>query len=349
MSTIKAYGNFSPTEKLIPLDIQRRELQPTDVLIDILYCGVCHSDIHTARSEWGISKYPVVPGHEIVGRVLATGADVVRFKTGEIVGVGCMVDSCRHCTACADGLEQYCEKGATFTYGSPDPFLGGQTFGGYAENLAADEKFVLSIPASLDISRVAPLLCAGITTWSPLRHWKVKAGDKVGVIGIGGLGHMGIKLAHAMGAYVVAITSSSAKVADAISLGADEVLVSANPELMKSNADSFDLLLNTIPVAHDVDPYIKLLKRDATMVIVGANEPLKNINAALLIRKRKNVAGSLIGGIAETQELLDFCGRYNVLPDVEMINIQQINEAWDRVVRSDVKYRFVIDMMSLKS
>lgn len=349
MDTINAYGNLSATEELIPLKISRRAVMPADVKIDILYCGVCHSDIHTARSEWGVSQYPVVPGHEIIGRVVAAGQSVTRFRVGDIVGVGCMVDSCRHCTACEEGVEQYCEHGATFTYGSKDIFLGGYTYGGYSENIVVDERFVLRIPENLDISRAAPLLCAGITTWSPLKHWNVKKGDKVGVVGLGGLGHMGIKLAHALGAYVVMITSSPGKANDARMLGADEVLISGDAAAMKSHAHSFDFLLNTIPVGHDADPFLKLLKRDKTMVIVGANEPLTHVNAALLVKRRKNIAGSLIGGIAETQEMLDFCATHGVLPEVEMIPIQKINEAWERVVRSDIKYRFVIDMKSLKT
>ena len=337
MSTTKAYGNQSATEALIPLTIERRSIQPTDVQIDILYCGVCHSDIHTARSEWGPAKYPVVPGHEIIGRVIGVGAEVSSFKEGDLVGVGCMVDSCQHCASCAEGLEQYCENGATYTYGSADKISGGHTFGGYSENIVVDEKFVLHVPENLDTSRVAPLLCAGITTWSPLRHWNVKAGDKVGVIGLGGLGHMGIKFAHALGAKVVMITTSESKGEDAKKLGADEVLISKDAEAMKAHKDSFDFLLNTIPVGHDVDPYLNLLKRDATMVLVGAIEPVANVNGGTLVRKRKNLAGSLIGGIKETQEMLDFCGQHNVLPEVEMIAIQDINEAWTRVVKADVK------------
>ncbi len=349
MSTVKAYGNHSATEKLVPLNIERRSLEANDVQIDILYCGVCHSDIHTARSEWGPAKYPVVPGHEIVGRVISVGSEVSKFKEGDLVGVGCMVDSCQHCEACEEGLEQYCAERPTMTYGGKDKILGGHTFGGYSEKIVVDEKFVLRVPENLDISKVAPLLCAGITTWSPLRHWNVKAGDKVGVIGLGGLGHMGIKLAHAMGAKVVMITTSPEKGKDAKMLGADEVLISKDAAAMAEHQDSFDFLLNTIPVGHDVDPYINLLKRDATMVMVGAIEPLKAVNSGLLVRLRKNIAGSLIGGIKETQEMLDFCGEHNVLPEVEMVNIQNINEAWDRVVKADVKYRFVIDMASLKA
>lgn len=347
-TTIKAYGNHSATEELVPLQIERRDLQAHDVHIEILYCGVCHSDIHTARSEWGPARYPVVPGHEIVGRVIEVGSSVSKFKEGDIVGVGCIVDSCRSCHSCEDGLEQYCENGMTGTYGSPDKISGGHTFGGYSERILVDENYVLSIPSNLDISKVAPLLCAGITTWSPLVHWKVKKGDKVGVIGLGGLGHMGIKLAHAMGAHVVMITTSPEKGKDARELGADEVLISKDADQMKAHANSFDFLLNTIPVGHDVNPYILLLKRDKTMVMVGAIEPIEPMNSALLVLKRKHIAGSLIGGIKETQEMLDFCGEHNILPEVEMINIQNINEAWDRVVKADIKYRFVIDMVSLK-
>lgn len=348
MEKVKAYGAQSETADLDVLTIDRRDLVGTDVQIDILYCGVCHSDIHTARSEWGPAKYPVVPGHEIVGRVLAVGDKVTKFKAGDLVGVGCMVDSCKECNSCKEGLEQYCENGATMTYGGNDTHLGGHTFGGYSEKIVVDEEFVLSVPENLDVEKVAPLLCAGITTWSPLRHWNVKKGDKVGVIGLGGLGHMGIKFAHAMGAHVVMITRSAGKAADAEALGADEVLISTDEEQMKAHANSFDFLLNTIPVKHDVNPYILLMKRDTTMAMVGAIEPLEPMHSGLLVMKRKNIAGSMIGGIKETQEMLDFCGEHNVVSDVEMINMQDINTAWDRVVKADVKYRFVIDMKSLK-
>lgn len=348
MSTVKAYGNQSATAPLGALTIERRALNPDDVSIEILYCGVCHSDIHTARSEWGPAKYPVVPGHEIIGKVIAVGDAVSRFKTGNVVGVGCMVDSCQHCDSCAKDLEQYCENGFTGTYGGIDKHLGGHTFGGYSEAIVVKEKFVLNIPENLDIAKAAPLLCAGITTWSPLKHWQVKAGDKVGIIGLGGLGHMGIKFAHAMGAKVVMITTSAAKGQDAPLLGADEVLISTDQSQMDLHKNSFDFLLNTIPVGHDVDPYLNLLKRDKTMVMVGAIEPLTNLNSGILVRKRRNITGSLIGGIRETQEMLDFCGEHNVLPEVELIDIQNINAAWDRVVKADIKYRFVIDMESLK-
>lgn len=348
MNTVKAYGNQSATAPLGALTIERRALNPDDVSIEILYCGVCHSDIHTARSEWGPAKYPVVPGHEIIGKVTAVGNAVSRFQIGDVVGVGCMVDSCQHCESCAENLEQYCENGFTSTYGGIDKHLGGHTFGGYSEAIVVKEKFVLHIPGNLDIAKAAPLLCAGITTWSPLKHWDVKAGDKVGIIGLGGLGHMGIKFAHAMGAQVVMITTSAAKGNDARLLGADEVLLSTDPGQMELHKRSFDFLLNTIPVGHDVDPYLNLLKRDKTMVMVGAIEPLTHLNSGILVGKRRNIAGSLIGGIRETQEMLNFCGEHNVLPEVEMIDIQNINEAWDRVVKAAVKYRFVIDMASLK-
>lgn len=347
MTTVKAYGAPSATESLGALTIQRRTLQDDDVQIDILYCGVCHSDIHTARGDWGNKHYPIVPGHEIIGRVTALGAKVSRFAVGDVVGVGCMVDSCQHCGACQEGLEQYCDHGVTLTYGSPDKHLGGVTQGGYAQSIVVKDAFVLRIPEALAISKAAPLLCAGITTWSPLQHWQVKRGDKVGVIGLGGLGHMGIKFAKALGAHVVMITTSVSKAADAKRLGADEVLLSTDSDAMKQHKDSFDFLLNTIPVGHDVDPYLRLLKRDATMVLVGSLEPLKHLNASLLTRKRRHIAGSLIGGIQETQAMLDFCAEHQVLPDVEMIPIQAINQAWQRVIESDIKYRFVIDMQSL--
>lgn len=344
----KAYGVQSPTDDLNPMNIERRELLAKDVWIDILYCGVCHSDIHTARNDWGRTKYPIVPGHEIVGIVKAVGEEVTKYNVGQKVGVGCMVDSCRHCASCQEDLENYCENGSTMTYGSEDKVSGGVTYGGYSENIVVDEDFVLSIPDNLDLAKVGPLLCAGITTWSPLRHWNIKAGDKVGVIGLGGLGHMGIKFAHALGAKVVMITRSQDKAQDAKQLGADEILLSTDLEAMRAQRDSFDFLLNTIPVGHDVDPYMSLLKRDATMVLVGSIEPLTQVNGRHLVLKRKNLAGSLIGGIKETQEMLDFCGEHNIVADCEMINIQDINEAWERVIKADVKYRFVIDMVSLK-
>lgn len=347
-TTVKAYGAKSSDAALKELKIERRSLQPKDVKIKIDYCGVCHSDIHTVRNDWGGSKYPVIPGHEIIGTVEAVGDDVKDFKVGQTVGVGCMVDSCRTCSSCQEDLEQYCEQGLVGTYNGKDEHLGGHTFGGYSQQIVVDEHFVLNIPKNLDIKATAPLLCAGITTWSPLSHWKVKKGDKVGVVGLGGLGHMGIKLANALGAHVVMITRSESKAQDAKDLGAHEVLISTDDKQMQEHANSFDFLLNTIPVKHDMNPYLSLLKRDRTMVLVGAIEPLEPLHGASLILKRKRVAGSLIGGIKETQEMLDFCGKHNITCDVEMINMQNINEAYERVTSSDVKYRFVIDMESLK-
>lgn len=348
MTQVSAYAAQSNTDALAPFTIERRDTGPKDVQIAIEYCGVCHSDIHMARNEWGFSNYPIVPGHEIVGRVTEVGSDVSNFKAGDLVGVGCMVDSCKKCSACDEDLEQYCENGSTMTYNGEETVIGGKTFGGYSTDITVDQDFVLRVPENLDVKAVAPLLCAGITTWSPLKHWKVKAGDKVGVIGLGGLGHMGIKLAHALGATVVMITRSASKGADAKALGADEVLISSDDTAMESHANSFDFLLNTIPSGHNMDPYIALLKRDATMVIVGAIEPLEpGFNGGPLIFGRKRIAGSLIGGIKETQEMLDFCGEHNIVSDVEMINMQDINEAYERMIKSDVKYRFVIDMKSM--
>lgn len=346
MST-KAYAAFTATEDLKPLTIERRKLNAFDVFIDVEYCGVCHSDIHTARAEWGQPNYPVIPGHEIIGRVLEVGPSVTKFKVGQLVGVGCMVESCQHCHSCDEGLEQYCENGFTGTYNSLRSKYGGVTYGGYSENIVVEENFVLNIPENIDVKGAAPLLCAGITTWSPLRHWNVKAGDKVGVIGLGGLGHMGVKFAKAMGAHVVMITTSEKKGADAKLLGADEVLLSTDKEQMKAHTYSFDFLLNTVPVKHDVNQYLNLLKLDKTMCIVGAIEPL-DIHGGILINKRRSVAGSLIGGIKETQEMLDFCGEHNIVSEVEVIAIQEINTAYERMIKSDVKYRFVIDMKSLK-
>lgn len=347
-TTIKAYGAKASDADLEELQIERRSLQPKDVKIKIDYCGVCHSDIHTVRNDWGGSKYPVIPGHEIIGSVEAVGDEVTDFKVGQTVGVGCMVGSCHTCPSCKEDLEQYCNKGLIGTYNGKDEHLGGHTFGGYSQQIVVDEHFVLNIPDSLDIKATAPLLCAGITTWSPLSHWNVKKGDKVGVIGLGGLGHMGIKFANALGAHVVMITRSPEKAKGAKDLGAHEVLISTDDKQMKEHSDSFDFLLNTIPVKHDMNPYLNLLKRDKTMVLVGAIEPLDPLHGASLILSRKRVAGSLIGGIKETQEMLDFCGKHNITSDVEMINIQNINEAYERVISSEVKYRFVIDMKSLK-
>ncbi len=349
-TTTKAYGTDAAKADLMPIDIKRRDVGEDDVKIDITYCGVCHSDIHTARNEWGNTVYPVVPGHEIVGRILETGKNVAKFKKGDVVGVDCMVDSCLSCESCKDGLEQYCEKGFTGTYNSTDKNLKGhRTYGGYSTTIIVDKKFILSIPKNIDEKAVAPLLCAGITTWSPLKQWKVKKGDKVGVIGLGGLGHMGVKFANAMGAHVVMITTSPEKAKDAKALGAHEVLISKDGDEMKKHMNSFNFILNTIPVGHDLNPYIGLLKRDATMVIVGAVEPLKPFHGGGIIMGRKRIAGSLIGGIKETQEMLDFCGKHNIVSDIEMIDMKDINKAYQRVIDSDVKYRFVIDMASLKN
>lgn len=346
------YAAHSATSALIPFTFERRDPRASDVVIDILYCGVCHSDIHSARNEWGGSHYPLVPGHEIVGRVAAVGHGVTHFKTGDLVGVGCMVDSCRRCPSCADGLEQYCDNGFTATYGSNDKSGGTphkKTFGGYSNKITVESRFVLRIPTNLDPAAAAPLLCAGITTYSPLKHWKVGVGQKVGIIGLGGLGHMGVKFAHAMGAQVVIITTSPAKGADAKKLGADDVLLSKDAAAMAAAQNSFDFLLNTIPVGHDVDPYMGLLKRDATMVVVGAVEPLTKVSGVPLIFRRRAMAGSLIGGLPETQEMLDFCGTHNITCDIEMVAMQDINKAYERTVKGDVKYRFVIDMATLKA
>lgn len=346
----KGYATHGATEHLQPFHFERRDPLDDDVVINIEYCGICHSDIHTARDEWGGTVYPAVPGHEIVGKVTAVGANVTDFKEGDLVGVGCLVDSCRHCDACNEGLEQYCENGWTGTYNSEDKFGGTEhqvTLGGYADTITVDKRFVLHIPDNLDPAGAAPLLCAGITTYSPLKHWKVGPGQKVGVIGLGGLGHMGVKLAHAMGAHVVMITTSPEKGEDAKKLGADEVLLSTDANAMNEAMSSFDFLLNTIPVGHNTDPYMNLLKRDGVMVIVGAIETLTQVNGIPFIFNRRSMAGSLIGGLPETQEMLDFCGEHNIVCDIEKIDIQDVNTAYDRTVAGDVKYRFVIDMASL--
>ncbi|WP_194852500.1 NAD(P)-dependent alcohol dehydrogenase [Nonlabens antarcticus] len=350
MSTkIKAYGTQDPKSDLKEMTIERRELKDTDVKIDILYCGVCHSDIHSARNDWGNAKYPIVPGHEIIGKVSEVGSKVSKFSKGQLVGVGCMVDSCLTCSACEEDLEQFCESGMVGTYNGKDKHSGGHTFGGYSTSVVVTEHFVLTIPENLDVKAVAPLLCAGITTFSPLNHWKIKKGDKVGVVGLGGLGHMGIKFAAAMGAETIMITTSPEKASDAKRLGANGVLVSKDSDAMNEHKGTFDFILNTVPVKHDVNPYLQLLKRDSTMVMVGAIEPLEPMNGGNLIIGRKSIAGSLIGGIKETQEMLDFCGKHNIVSDVEMIDMNEINTAFDRVTDNDVKYRFVIDMASLKN
>jgi uncharacterized zinc-type alcohol dehydrogenase-like protein len=342
------YAAQTAEAPLTPFSFERRDPGTTDVQIEILFCGVCHSDIHTARSEWGPSLYPVVPGHEIVGRVAAVGAEVTKFKAGDLAGVGCLVDSCRTCPSCREGFEQYCETGFTGTYNSPDSKTPGQhTYGGYSRSIVVDQAFVLRIPNNLDLAAVAPLLCAGITTFSPLRHWKVGPGSKVGVVGLGGLGHMALKIAHAMGAEVTLFTTSPNKVEDALRLGAHRVVISKDPAAMAQEANRFDFILDCVAASHDINAYLELLRRDGSLVQVGAPpEPLA-VNVFSLIFKRRTFAGSLIGGIAETQEMLDFCAGHGIVSDIEIIPIEQINRAYDRVIASDVKYRFVIDMQSL--
>ena len=347
--TTKAYGAHAADKPLEALDIQRRAPGAHDVQIDIAYCGVCHSDLHTVRSEWGGTLYPCVPGHEIVGHVTAIGSDVSGFKVGDTVGVGCLVDSCQHCHSCDEGLEQYCENGFTGTYNGNTADAPGHTLGGYSQRIVVNEKFVLRIRhPEAQLAAVAPLLCAGITTWSPLRHWNAGPGKKVGIVGIGGLGHMGIKLAHAMGAHVVAFTTSERKRQDAHDLGADEVVVSRNAAEMKAHTGSFDFILNTVAASHDLDAYTRLLKRDGTLCLVGVPEHAHpSPNVAALIFGRKAIAGSLIGGIAETQEMLDFCAEHGIVSEIELIPVQQIDAAYERMVKSDVKYRFVIDNATL--
>ena len=346
--TVKAYGAHAGDKPLESLDITRRAPGAHDVQIDIAYCGVCHSDIHQVRSEWAGTLYPCVPGHEIVGRVAALGTHVSGVKVGDLVGVGCMVDSCRHCSECDDGLENYCDK-MVGTYNGPTPDAPGHTMGGYSQQIVVNERYVLRIShPEAQLAAVAPLLCAGITTYSPLRHWKVGPGQKVGVVGIGGLGHMGLKLAHAMGAHVVAFTTSESKRDAARALGADEVVVSRNAEEMAAHANSFDFILNTVAAPHDLDAFLTLLKRDGTMTLVGApSTPHPSPQVFNLIMKRRSLAGSLIGGIPETQEMLDFCAKHNIVSDIEMIKADGINEAYERMLKGDVKYRFVIDCASL--
>lgn len=348
MTRIKAYGAQNATSSLAPLEIERRTPGPEDVQIEIQYCGVCHSDLHTARNEWKNTLYPSVPGHEIVGRITAIGDRVTKFKVGDLAGVGCMVDSCGHCPSCGDGEEQYCESGFTGTYNGP-VFGGENTYGGYSQSVVVKESFVLKITHDpKDLGAVAPLLCAGITTYSPLKHWGVGPGKKVGIVGLGGLGHMAVKIAHAMGAHVVLFTTSANKVADAKRLGADEVCVSTDQEQMARYANQVDFILNTVAAPHKLDPFLQLLKKDATMTLVGAPaEPHPPAEVFNLIFKRRQLAGSLIGGIAETQEMLDFCARHGIVSDIEMIAMAYINDAYERMLKSDVKYRFVIDMKTL--
>jgi uncharacterized zinc-type alcohol dehydrogenase-like protein len=349
MIPARAYAVHGPEDRFQPFSFERRDPRPNDVAIAISWCGICHSDLHTARGEWGGTKYPCVPGHEIVGTVSAVGSDVTKFREGDLVGVGCMVDSCLTCSACKAGLEQYCEPGFTGTYNGPEQGTGGNTWGGYSDRIVVREEFVLHVRhRAEDLAGVAPLLCAGITTWSPLRHWEAGPGKKVGVVGIGGLGHMGVKLARALGAEVVAFTTSPSKRDDALALGAHEVVVSRDEGQMAAHMESFDFILNTVAAPHDLDPFLQLLGRDGTMVLVGVPAaPHPSPGIFNLIWRRRSLAGSLIGGIAETQEMLDFCAEHDIVADVETVPIQQIDEAYERMLRSDVKYRFSIDMASI--
>jgi uncharacterized zinc-type alcohol dehydrogenase-like protein len=347
ISTV-GYAATSADAPLGIFNFKRRDTGARDVRIDILFCGVCHTDLHTARSEWPGTVYPCVPGHEIVGRVIEAGTDVTGFRAGDLVGVGCMVDSCQHCASCAEGLEQYCENGMTGTYNSSDKHTGGVTYGGYSKTIVVDEKFVLRVSDKLDPAAVAPLLCAGITTWSPLHHWKVGKGHHVGVVGLGGLGHMAVKLAHALGAHVVLFTTSPSKREDALRLGADEVVISSDANAMAARSNSLDFILNTVAAPHNLDAFLTLLKRDGVMTLVGAPaKPHPSPAVFNLIMKRRSLAGSLIGGIKETQEMLDFCAKHGIVSDIEVIPIQKIDAAYERMLKSDVKYRFVIDMKSL--
>jgi len=347
MRHTKAYASINGTAPLAPFTFPSRDPGPEEIQIQIQYCGVCHTDVHQARNEWQGTIYPCVPGHEIVGRVAKAGARVKKFKEGDLAAVGCMVDSCRECEPCKAGLEQLCEAGPTWTYNSPDKKHGGTTYGGYADNIVMDEAFALRVPKSLNLAAAAPLLCAGITTYSPLRRWKVGKGQKVGVVGLGGLGHMALKLANAFGANVVLFTTSPGKTADAIRLGAKEVVLSKNEAEMQKHANSFDFILDTVAAPHNINAYLNLLKHDATLTLVGAPAQPLPVDAFSLIHKRRQFAGSLIGGIAETQEVLNFCADHGIVSDIELIPIQKINEAYDRLLKSDVKYRFVIDMKSL--
>ncbi len=347
----RAYAASSASSGLAPATIRRRGPGPRDLQLEVLYCGVCHSDVHQARDEWQSvmpTVYPCVPGHEIVGRVTRAGGGVRRFKEGALAAVGCLVDSCRVCSACRDGQEQFCEGPATFTYNSPDEHVGGVTYGGYSESIVVDEDFALRVPFQKDLPGVAPLLCAGITTYSPLRHWNVRAGQKVGVVGLGGLGHMAVKLANALGARVVVFTTSRGKAEDAVRLGAHDVVLSTNAAEMKRQMGSFDFILDTVAAVHDVNAYLNLVKRDGTLTLVGAPDTPMPVKVFSLLFRRRQLAGSLIGGIRETQEMLDFCDEHGVTADVEVIPVQKINQAYDRMVKGDVKYRFVIDMASLK-
>ena len=348
MQHIPAYAAVDSRSPLAPYTIERREMRDDDVVIDILYTGVCHSDLHMARNDWGISLYPIVPGHEIVGRVRAVGSKVGKFRAGDLVGVGCMVDSCRECKPCRHGLEQYCVEGNTMTYGSPDRRDGLMTYGGYSKSITVTEDFVVKVPENLDSKAVPPLLCAGITTWSPLRHWKIGQGSRVAVVGLGGLGHMAIKLAVALGAEVTLFSRSPHKAADARRLGAHRVILSSDAAQMQAAANNFDLIIDTVPYDHDIMPYIPTLDLDGTLVFVGLVGDLSHkLNTFPILGGRRSIAASMIGGIRETQELLDFCGEHNIVSDVEIIDMAYINDAYERLLKSDVKYRFVIDIATL--
>ncbi|MFT3990221.1 MAG: NAD(P)-dependent alcohol dehydrogenase [Luteolibacter sp.] len=348
MTPALGYASKSATDSLKPFNFERRDPTARDVEIEILFCGVCHSDLHQARNEWQNTVFPCVPGHEIVGRVTRVGSYVSKFKVGDLAAVGCMVDSCQECPNCKAHLEQFCEKGATFTYNGADKHTGGHTFGGYSNSIVVDESFVLKVPEHLDLAATAPLLCAGITTYSPIKRWGIKKGDKVGIVGLGGLGHMALKFAHAFGAHTVLFTTSPGKTEDAKRLGADEVVISRNPEEMKQHIGSFDFIIDAVSADHDINAYLELLKLDGTLTLVGAPEKPLPVSSFNLIFGRKILTGSLIGGIRETQEMLDFCGEHNITSDIEMIDIQNIEKAYARLLKSDVKYRFVIDMKSLK-
>lgn len=348
MPSSKGFATQNAQSPLAPFDFTRREPGATEIVIEILYCGVCHSDLHMARNEWGQSIYPLVPGHEIVGRVSAVGSGVTKFKPGQVAAVGVIVDSCRKCAPCGKGEEHFCHEGATLTYAATDRVDGSVTMGGYSSNYVVDERFAHTVPENLDLAAVAPLLCAGITTYSPLRHWKVGPGMKVGIVGLGGLGHMALKFAHSFGAHVVQFTTSPKKIEDAKRLGADEVVVSTDADAMKAHASSFDFILDAVSAAHALDDYLPLLKQDATLTIVGLPEQPPSFSPFNMITRRASIAGSMIGGMVETQEMLDYCGEHNITADVEVIPIQQVNEAFERMLKQDVKYRFVIDMSTLK-
>ena len=348
MPVSKGYAAQDAKSQLAPFTFSRREPGPTEIAIEILYCGVCHSDLHMARNEWGQSIYPMVPGHEIVGRVAALGSNVKKFKPGQNAAVGVIVDSCRRCAPCNRGEEHFCFEGATLTYAAKDRVDGSVTMGGYSNNYVVDERFAHTVPDNLNLAAVAPLLCAGITTYSPLRHWNVGPGKKVGIVGLGGLGHMGLKFSHSFGAHVVQLTTSLKKKEDALRLGANEVVLSTDPDAMKKHAGTFDFILDTASAPHALEPYLSLLKQDGTITLVGLPEKPPALNVFSLISKRASIAGSMIGGMPETQQMLDYCGRNNITADVEVIPIHKINEAFERMLKQDVKYRFVIDMSSLK-